>query len=349
MRHERKTPKTRKAAASSGMRMIAAAVALVGAAPLCAAADPGRFMPAELIAETPSPSPGSTILVGFRMTPKPGWHGYWSNPGDSGIAPSVTWSAPKTIRFGPLLHPAPTLLTASGISSFVHEGPHILLSRMTIPRAIAPGTPIPIEATLSWAACTATQCVPLHATLKLELVAGDGTAGPDSTAVELAARKLPKIGEAGSYTAAGTKRLLVLPASIELSRRDARFYPDDNDAFAAASGHAVMEGTSLVIRGVARKAPSGPITGVVSDGRRSWRLGFNRREDVSAPSPTHLARPKASSSASSSLSRSVANADEANVTRASRGEGRSAWPPLAAIGILATGAIALALHLASRR
>ncbi len=57
------------------LTFAAAALLLAVAAPAHAAADPARYMPAELIAQSVTPIPGSRILVGFRMVPKPGWHG----------------------------------------------------------------------------------------------------------------------------------------------------------------------------------------------------------------------------------------------------------------------------------
>ena len=42
-----------------------------------------------LVASTAKPKPGSTITLGLRFRPKAGWHGYWSNPGDSGLPPQV--------------------------------------------------------------------------------------------------------------------------------------------------------------------------------------------------------------------------------------------------------------------
>ena len=254
---------------------IAAAVLALVATPAFAAADPARYMPGELVAESLSPAPGSTIIVGFRFTPKPGWHGYWSNPGDSGIAPSVRWSAPSGINFGPLLHPAPTLISAGGTASFVHDGPHILLTRMSVARSIPAGTAIPVEARLSWAACTATQCVPLHATLTLKLVAGDGTKSTEAAQLAVAAARQPRAAPAGSFSAQANRRTLVLPASIYLDPARTRFFPDDNDAFAAASGTAKDEAGRLVVTGRAR-SETGAIAGVVTDGRAAYRITFNR-------------------------------------------------------------------------
>lgn len=249
-------------------------LALVAGVRASAAADPARYMTAELLVESPAPKPGSTVLVGFRMTPRPGWHGYWSNPGDSGIAPSVVWEAPAGIRLGPLMHPAPTLLTADGISSFVHAGPHVLLSRMTIPRSLAKGTPIPLKAKLSWAACTATQCVPLHATFAVDLVAGSGVEGPDALALKAAAQKLPRSAAPGKFSADGKNLRLLLPAALGLDVRRTRFFPDDSDSFAAASQRATEADGGIQISGSSARGPHGSVSGVVSDGNNAYRLEF---------------------------------------------------------------------------
>lgn len=255
------------------LAFAAAAFAFALATPALAATDPARYMPAELIAQSIAPKPGSTILVGFRMTPKSGWHGYWSNPGDSGIAPSVAWTAPTGVKFGPLLHPAPTLISADGISSYVHEGRHILLSRMTIPGSLARGEPIPIEAKLSWAACTETQCVPLHATFTLALVAGDGARGPDAEALENAGRELPRPASGGDYSVDGNVIELTIPKDIKVSRHRSRFFPDENDAFQTIAAHASGDGD--VISAPFHVAPRNSITGVLTDGRNSYRIAFS--------------------------------------------------------------------------
>ena len=254
--------------------------ALSASVPASAAADPERYMPVRLIAESQVPKPGSTIVIGFQMTPKSGWHGYWSNPGDSGIAPSVTWSAPAGVSFGPLQHPAPTLLTADGISSYVHEGEHILLSRMTVPRTLAAGTPIPIAADLSWAACTATQCVPLHAKLTLELRAGDGSASENRAALHAAAERLPRSAPDGAFMESGKSLRLVLPQSLALQPARARFFAEQPGAFDTAAARSQVVDGSLVLTAPAGAAVPDTLAGVVTDGRRAYRLALLRTADV---------------------------------------------------------------------
>lgn len=269
-------------------------LALSASVPASAAADPERYMPVRLIAESQAPKPGSTILIGFRMTPKPGWHGYWSNPGDSGIAPSVSWSSPAGVTFGPLKHPAPTLITAGGISSYVHEGEHILLSRMTVPRTIASGTPIPIVADLSWAACTASQCVPLHAKLTLDLKAGDGSASENRAALHAAAERLPRSAPDGAFVENGKSLRLVLPRSLSLQPARTHFFAEQPGAFDTAAARSQLSDGSFVLTASAGAAVPDRMTGVVTDGRNAYRLTLVRKANLpTADTPETAAEPAA--------------------------------------------------------
>jgi len=265
--------------------LVIAASASAGAA---AAADPSRYMDVKMVAESAEPTPGSRILVGFRFTPRPGWHGYWSNPGDSGIVPTVRWTAPDGVSFGPLLHPAPTLLTADGISSFVHEGPHVLLSRMTLDRSLARGTPIPVKADLRWAACTETQCVPLRATLTLDLVAGSGSESMDSPVLAAAARKLPRPADGATFTVDGDHLRLRLPETLQIDANRARFFPDEGGIIDAAAATNSLDGGALTISAVAEGKVPEAIRGVLSDGRNAYRLTFER---TAAEPPVPEAQP----------------------------------------------------------
>ena len=238
------------------------------------AADPARYMTAELVGASPVPAPGSTTLSGIRFSPKPGWDGYWSNPGDSGIAPTVDWDAPAGVSFGPLLHPPPDLLTAAGMTSFVHERRHVLLARMSIAGSIERGTAIPVIAKLSWAACTATQCVPLHATLRLQLVAGDGAKGDSWPELRDAAAKLPQPAPPGDFVRDGQTIRLFVPARLKLNPRSVRFFADRPGLFDTAAAEASFVGGALAISGPAMSRTPDSISGLLSDGRLAYRLRF---------------------------------------------------------------------------
>ncbi len=257
------------------MRLLLALLVMI-AGPASAAADPAKYIRADLIAATTVPRPGSTILVGIRMVPRPGWHGYWSNPGQSGFAPSVRWTAPAGVKLGPLLHPAPALLKVSGLTSFVHDGPHILLARMTVPASIPRGRQIPVTAAVNWAACSATQCVPLRATFKLDLVAGDGRPSAQAAALRAASARLPRAAPNGRLSADRNVVRLQLPGALRLDPRRLRFFPDANGAFDAGAARTGVAGRSIVIRSPRRGDVPRAISGVVTDQRSAYRIRFVR-------------------------------------------------------------------------
>lgn len=239
------------------------------------AAMPSPYMDAELIASTMNPRPGSTMVVGFKMTPRPGWHGYWSNPGESGLAPTVMWTAPPGLSFGPLLHPAPTLLQSMGISSFVHSGPHVLVSRVTIGKQIQAGNILPVQASLSWAACSETQCVPQHATLSLQLIAGDGTSSADARVLARSIDNLPRHAPSGRYSVTGGKLVLTPPQGLRLRPTSVRFFPDAN-GYVDAARVALVDRSHLAIAAPLMGKLPDKVSGVLSDGSTAYQLSFQQ-------------------------------------------------------------------------
>jgi hypothetical protein len=43
---------------------------------------------------------GATAWVAMRQVIDPGWHTYWLNPGDAGLATTLTWNLPKDVTAG---------------------------------------------------------------------------------------------------------------------------------------------------------------------------------------------------------------------------------------------------------
>lgn len=314
-----------------------------------ARADPADYMPTSLVAETLSPRPGSTVLVGFRMLPKPGWRGYWLNPGDSGIAPSVRWDAPAGIRFGPLLHPPPSLITADGIASYVHEGPHLLIARMSVGRSLSEGTRLPLRADLSWAACTATQCVPLRATFSLEMVVGKGEPGPQAGLLRSAVRKLPGESAPSTYSPADGRLSLHVPARLGLGS-GVRFFPESHSDFPTSQARSSRndDGSLVLIAPAPRPAPSGPITGVLSDGRSAYRIRFRPGPAPAAEAPA-LPPAAESSDPQPAVASSGPGPQVRPQSAAADAADRRSGPPLLALAGLAGLALAGIAIIAWRR
>lgn len=250
--------------------------ALASVSPIATPAARPHFIVAKLLTASDQPKAGETILVGLEMIPRPGWHGYWSNPGESGLAPVVKWTAPAGVHFGPLEHPAPTLLRVMGMTSYVHAGPHILLARMTLDRNLRAGTVLPITADATWAACSDRLCVPEKARLSLRLTVGNGSPSPQAAQLRTAFAREPRQLKRGSFSARGGRIVLRLPPSAHLQAGRARFFPDRNGYWDPVEARTIP-GTPLTLVSPARGKVPKVIAGVVSDGASAYRLSFVAR------------------------------------------------------------------------
>jgi thiol:disulfide interchange protein/DsbC/DsbD-like thiol-disulfide interchange protein len=246
-----------------------------------------------LHANSSTPAPGKTTLLAIRFAPAPGWHGYWSNPGESGLPPKVTWDLPSGVRIGALQHPAPEVLSVAGMTSFVHGGQHALLARIQIPAGLAVGAALPIRGEVSFLICSDSLCVPQKAAIKLDLTVGDGRLDAGSGALFAAARTaMPKkLSEAGEFASKGRIVELTIPASANLDSARANFFPTSEGVFTRSSARRLDDG-ALLLTGSLSSVPAN-LAGIVSDGRRSVQLSFKRgkppavtpMEDVAASVP----------------------------------------------------------------
>ena len=185
---------------------------------------------ASLVAESARPAPGATVPIAFVMVPAPGWHGYWQNPGDTGMAPRLSWDLPPGVRAQPLSYPVPERLIVAGFMNYVYGSRYALLGGVTLPPTLAPGTVVPIRAKLDWLECTKEICVPASAALALDLVVGDGkVAAADRARFDRYRSALPRpLGDEARFAAkAGTMRLAIpLPADMPVT--DAYFFPAED-------------------------------------------------------------------------------------------------------------------------
>ena len=250
--------------------------------PVAAAnAQPASRVAVSLHAGSANPAPGKTTMLAIRFTPDPGWHGYWSNPGDSGLPPKVKWEVPAGVRIGALQHPAPELLQVAGMTSFVHGGQHVLLAPMQVPAGFKAGDALPVKGTLDFLICSDKLCVPQKATVSLNLTVGNGTVDPASRALFASAKQsipttLPTLGE---FTAVGRTVQLLVPAAAKLDPARATFFPANEGVFERSGAKRQPDG-SIQISGSMSSTPTS-LSGVVSDGRRTAQLSFR---PASAPS-----------------------------------------------------------------
>ncbi len=121
-------------------------------------------MRAELLADA---TPDGAIRLGLRLTPKPGWHTYWVNPGGAGAALTTRWTLPAGVTVSDWRYPAPELFSASGIVNHVLPAPALLTARLGLPSAADRRQALNLSATFDWLVCDDRLCVPERATLSL--------------------------------------------------------------------------------------------------------------------------------------------------------------------------------------
>jgi thiol:disulfide interchange protein DsbD len=166
-----------------------------------------------LVSDVDSVTPGKPFQLGLRLQLAPGWHTYWSNPGDAGAPPTVEATGAEV---GPIQYPAPQRLQDGPFTSFVYTGTVLL------PMSAKMSAPGHVSAHATWLVC-ATVCVPEEATFQLDLPAGAGAPGAQSGLFRTAAAALPRPSPfAAHVTGAG---VLWLAAALPVTA--AEFFPAD--------------------------------------------------------------------------------------------------------------------------
>lgn len=81
-----------------------------------------------LVAENQWIVPGRPFTLGLDLTIPRGWHTYWENPGDTGMAPEFRWTMPDGVRLVGVRFPVPARFEDYDIVSFGYEGTVRLLA-----------------------------------------------------------------------------------------------------------------------------------------------------------------------------------------------------------------------------
>jgi DsbC/DsbD-like thiol-disulfide interchange protein len=164
---------------------------LAMAAAATVAAEEPPHVRAELVSDADRLEPGSTVNVAVRLVMDEGWHVYWTNPGDAGLATEVTWQAPDGLEVRELPWPVPDSFDSpGGIASYGYGGEVVLPYSLEV--GMEPDDPAPIRATVGWLACRE-KCVLGEATVEstLPVPASDAARGRELIDAALAAAPRP--------------------------------------------------------------------------------------------------------------------------------------------------------------
>lgn len=127
---------------------------------------------ARLLLESEQIVAGQPLWVGIELTPQDHWHTYWQNAGDSGMASSISWTAPDGFGQGPIHWLPPQRIEYSGLYNYGYEGATALLVPLDIPTKLEPGKSYDISAKANWLVCKDI-CIPESASFTFTVTAAD--------------------------------------------------------------------------------------------------------------------------------------------------------------------------------
>lgn len=141
---------------------------LISCLPLTAFAQTTDHAKVELLSETSALIPGKPVTLGVRFTIDKGWHIYWKNAGDAGLATSVSWKLPVGFKAGKILWPTPQTISLPSVTDFGYENETLLMVPITVLKNLKPGESFKFTAKVQWLVCNEI-CIPGEADLQLNL------------------------------------------------------------------------------------------------------------------------------------------------------------------------------------
>lgn len=174
----------------AGVSTILSAALVAGASGASAVPASRAVLPpveVRLEAETTAAPAEGPVHVGLRFVLEPGWHVYWKHPGDSGLAPTVTWTLPPGFVASEIRWPAPRRIAYGPLANYGYDGEVLLPVRLDGPRR-EPGSALAVTVRVSWLVCKE-DCLPGSATLGLALPVVDGAPAPSPAAPAFASAR----------------------------------------------------------------------------------------------------------------------------------------------------------------
>jgi thiol:disulfide interchange protein DsbD len=166
----------------------------------------------EVLADHRSVAPGEAVWVGLVQHIDPGWHTYWVNPGDAGLATRIEWRLPDGYSTETPQWPVPRVFRTGPVVTYGYEDRAIVVQRVYAPAA-PPGGPIRLYADVHWLACREA-CIPEHATVSVAL---ERTSSPSGALDAAAAAQIAAARAALPDLAPWPAALSVRPDSLALT------------------------------------------------------------------------------------------------------------------------------------
>ncbi len=110
---------------------------------------------------------GQPLWLGLQLQHQPGWHTYWLNPGDSGLATQLQWQLPPGLTAGNTVWPTPRMIPVGNMVNHGYEGRVLLAAPVKVGGGLT-GREIEVRLQADWLVCKE-ECIPQSGQFVLKL------------------------------------------------------------------------------------------------------------------------------------------------------------------------------------
>ncbi len=188
-------------------------------------------------------TPGGRLTLALRIEHAPGWHTYWTNPGDSGAPTTVEWTMPDGVEIGPLAFPAPHRVPTGPLINFGFEDELVILATLQAPAGIRVGETFRVEAEAQWLVCKDI-CIPEDGRFALDIPVVDPAAANGVWAARIAEAQdaLPRdVDWSARYAIASDAFRLTIDAPELQIAGAVEFFPDSDGLIENAAAQVVRK------------------------------------------------------------------------------------------------------------
>ncbi|BDX07126.1 protein-disulfide reductase DsbD family protein [Planctobacterium marinum] len=245
----------------------------------------GPHIRVDLLAENQSFTTASENWIGVYLQPESQWHTYWLNPGDSGEAPQVKWTAfingepdeGGQVQFGEIHWPVPERIPVAHLVNFGYSEAHLLMLPVAVAQTTKPGDKIQIQAELSWLVCKE-DCIPGWATLTIERVVSEQQiATPEQLLFQSTRQQWPADTTLSAQYELTEQHLTVaMPEQVSRLQNALFLFPERSDLIKhnAVQQRIEIDGTSAFVLEKSEyfSGSNEPVRLLVSDGKQGYWL-----------------------------------------------------------------------------
>ncbi len=165
---------------------------------------------AELLAHAPEGiAAGKPLWLGLKLEHQPHWHSYWTNPGDSGLPTTLSFTLPAGFVVGDIQWPTPKPLPVGPLMNFGYEGTLLLAVPITVPAGFN-AERLDVQLRADWLICKDV-CIPEGGDFRLS-VASQAATGLHAKLFNASQALLPRSVEGASAEAVIRDGALVVSA-----------------------------------------------------------------------------------------------------------------------------------------